>query len=139
MTNAKTGKVERVFVNLAAVYPNPNDPNEEFSFEEMRARSRGWLNKDWGAERREAKQATSIAAPIPHSVPSPTAATDDIDGHTQNFQPVAGASGGSGDRMEATSCKGVAQEGKPVRPKKMKVMEVKGETQTSRFGTPRLI
>ncbi|KAL8740060.1 MAG: hypothetical protein Q9184_008535, partial [Pyrenodesmia sp. 2 TL-2023] len=34
-TNPKTGKVERVFVNLEAVYPNPENPAEEYSFEEL--------------------------------------------------------------------------------------------------------
>lgn len=50
ITNSRTGKVERVFVNLEAVYPNPNDHNEEMSFEELRAKIRGWTEKDWLAE-----------------------------------------------------------------------------------------
>ena len=45
--NPRTGKVERVFVNLEAVYPNPNDSNEEYSFEELRAKHRGWLDRSW--------------------------------------------------------------------------------------------
>ena len=45
--NQRTGKIELVFVNLEAVYPNPNDPGEELSFEELRAMHRGWLSKDW--------------------------------------------------------------------------------------------
>lgn len=50
--NPRTGKLECVFVNLEAVYPNPHDPSEEYCFEELRAASRGWLDRDWAAERR---------------------------------------------------------------------------------------
>ncbi|KAH0294058.1 hypothetical protein M436DRAFT_46685 [Aureobasidium namibiae CBS 147.97] len=52
--NLKTGRPECVFVNLEAVYPNPSDPSVEFCFEELRARHRGWLDRDWAAEREQA-------------------------------------------------------------------------------------
>jgi checkpoint serine/threonine-protein kinase len=42
-------------VNLEAVYPDPNDPSVEYCFEELRARHRGWLDRDWAAERRRAE------------------------------------------------------------------------------------
>ncbi|KAI9769049.1 MAG: hypothetical protein M1839_003812 [Geoglossum umbratile] len=45
--NPRTGKSERVFVNLEACYPNPNDPSTELSFEELRAIRRGWINQIW--------------------------------------------------------------------------------------------
>lgn len=38
-------------MNLEVVYPNPNNPNEEMSFEELRAKSRGWTSRNWAAER----------------------------------------------------------------------------------------
>ncbi|KAH0556847.1 hypothetical protein GP486_005365 [Trichoglossum hirsutum] len=41
--NPRTGKAERVFVNLEACYPNPEDPSTELSFEELRAIRRGWI------------------------------------------------------------------------------------------------
>ena len=45
--NPKTGRVEVVFVDLEQVYPNHSDPmSVEFSFEELRARHRGWLDRD---------------------------------------------------------------------------------------------
>ncbi|THV69208.1 hypothetical protein D6D29_10093 [Aureobasidium pullulans] len=53
--NLKTGRPECVFVNLEAVYPDPTDPSVEFCFEELRARHRGWLDRDWAAERRQAQ------------------------------------------------------------------------------------
>lgn len=50
--NPRTGKLECVFVNLEAVYPNPHDPSEEYCFEELRAASRGWLDRNWAAEKK---------------------------------------------------------------------------------------
>ena len=38
-------------MNLEAVYPNENDQTEEYCFEELRAAHRGWLDRDWAAER----------------------------------------------------------------------------------------
>ena len=52
--NPRTGRAERVFVNLELVYPNPDDPvAEEYCFEELRARHRGWMDRDWKGEREE--------------------------------------------------------------------------------------
>ncbi|KAI5257525.1 hypothetical protein E4T42_01019 [Aureobasidium subglaciale] len=53
--NMKTGRPECVFVNLEAVYPDPSNPSVEFCFEELRARHRGWLHRDWAAERRQTR------------------------------------------------------------------------------------
>ncbi len=139
MTNAKTGKIERVFVNLEAVYPNPDNPDEEMSFEELRAQSRGWLNRDWGAERRTARQAKSVLASLPEPISSPASAIEDMGSSTQESQPTIEAALRTDSRVEATSGKDTGREGKPARPKKMKVMEVKGETQTSRSLTPQAL
>lgn len=47
----QTGKRERVYVNLRALYPDPdNDPGSEFSFEEVWAAKRGWLDRTWEDE-----------------------------------------------------------------------------------------
>jgi checkpoint serine/threonine-protein kinase len=46
--NEKTGKAESVFVDLEAVYPNgTGNEGDEFCFEELRARHRGWLDREW--------------------------------------------------------------------------------------------
>ena len=58
MTNPRTGKVERVFVNLEAVYPNDHD---EMSFDELRAKARGWFDRDWAAESRQQKAEQAAA------------------------------------------------------------------------------
>ncbi|KAG9669794.1 hypothetical protein KCU99_g3021, partial [Aureobasidium melanogenum] len=63
--NLKTGRPECVFVNLEAVYPDPSDPSIEFCFEELRARHRGWLDRDWAAERRQAQSTNQAQKTAP--------------------------------------------------------------------------
>lgn len=46
----QTGKKEYIFVDLAAVYPTPEEPGSELSFEELIAARRGWLDLAWGDE-----------------------------------------------------------------------------------------
>ena len=45
--NPATGKKERVFVDLQAIYPRPEEPGTELSFEEVWAANRGWLDQTW--------------------------------------------------------------------------------------------
>lgn len=45
--NPANGKKERVFVDLQAVYPSPEEPGTELSFEEIWAANRGWLDCTW--------------------------------------------------------------------------------------------
>lgn len=45
--NPANGKKERVFVDLQAVYPSPEEPGTELSFEEIWAANRGWLDQTW--------------------------------------------------------------------------------------------
>ncbi|KAL4922831.1 Mad3/BUB1 homology region 1-domain-containing protein [Aspergillus aurantiobrunneus] len=54
--NPRTGRRERVFVDLDAVYPDYKNPNIEVSFEELRAIRRGWMDKDWRAQKEPLKQ-----------------------------------------------------------------------------------
>ena len=130
VTNLRTGKVERVFVNLEAVYPNPNDPLEELSFEELRARSRGWFDRDWAAEGRkrylkkprvEAKE-ESPTAPI--GKPADTLL---VDGSENSLELQNDLQFGGIAAVEDTT-----REGRSGRPRKTKIMEVKVETQKSK-------
>jgi checkpoint serine/threonine-protein kinase len=50
VTVAHNGKKERVFVDLRAVYPSPDEPGTELSFEEVWAANRGWLDQTWEDE-----------------------------------------------------------------------------------------
>ncbi|KAI6824000.1 hypothetical protein KC340_g6262 [Hortaea werneckii] len=60
----QTGRMECVFVNLEAAYPQLGREQGEYCFEELRARHRGWLNVDWTrSEKRD------IAEDLPQNVP----------------------------------------------------------------------
>ena len=145
ITNPRTGKVERVFVNLEAVYPNDHD---EMSFDELRAKARGWFHRDWAAEARQQKagqasaraiaEVSMVAAKEPHverpslkycesqqSNDSPSSnhdSTRTLDlGHTTSLD------------LGQTMAIDLGREAKAGRPKKMRIKEVKGETQTSRW------
>ncbi|KAK5158496.1 protein kinase [Recurvomyces mirabilis] len=54
--NPKTKRLECVFVNLEAVYPDFD--GSEYCFEELQARHRGWLDREWsrGREKTPAMQ-----------------------------------------------------------------------------------
>ncbi|KAI1433037.1 Mad3/BUB1 homology region 1-domain-containing protein [Xylaria sp. CBS 124048] len=47
IVNPQNGKRERIHVNLEAVYPTPEEPGTELSFEEIWAATRGWLDACW--------------------------------------------------------------------------------------------
>lgn len=119
-------------MNLEAVYPNDNDHSEELSFEELRAKSRGWLNRDWAAESkqritevtqiRDAEEQCSTAASAEEAVEV-----------LQPARPKPDTQSRSNSQLETTIAVDIGREGKTGRPKKTKVREVKGETQTSMF------
>ena len=46
----QTGKRERIFVDLATLYPTPEEQGTELSFEEVMAANRGWLDHSWEQE-----------------------------------------------------------------------------------------
>ena len=50
IVNPVSGKRERIYVNLEAVYPTPEEPGTELSFEELWAANRGWLDANWDDE-----------------------------------------------------------------------------------------
>ncbi|RVX71825.1 hypothetical protein B0A52_04224 [Exophiala mesophila] len=52
IVNPRTGRTERVFVNMDSVYPPGG--KVEYSFEELRAQHRGWMSRDWRKTKDEA-------------------------------------------------------------------------------------
>lgn len=118
--NPRTGKIERVFVKLEAVYPNPDNPNEEMSFEELRAKTRGWLHRDWAAESKPRKQNEQQVK---------TKALESTE-HTSTNHGENSSSHLDPD-MRTENMVDESQVLKNERPKKMKIMEVKAEVQTS--------
>ena len=134
MLNPRTGKVERVFVNLEAVYPNPNDLNEEYSFEELRARHRGWLDKNWQTEKRrdrepkQHKKATEVL--IDEDEPQSPGHIAIV--HTDHRELDIEDNRTEDSPGNADTIKEGSREGASTRPRKKRIMEVKGETQTSK-------
>lgn len=153
--NPRTGRLEVVFVDLEKVYPNHDDPmSEEYSFEELRAKHRGWMDYDWAAIRRkeeeeqakkEAEAALAAAEPKakpvplapkqepeqpakPQTVPLKGSIDDDVD-NDENAPPS------QADVDKAKAAKKARREERANRTRKIKVMETKeirGETQTSK-------
>lgn len=152
IVNPRTGRTECIFVNLEAVYPNVDDPYaEEYCFEELRARHRGWLDYDWAAIRREEDEtarrreqavirvhedeeessaervrsqqaAASLAKGLQVSLPL----NDIQDENDENAVP-------SQEEMEkARLAKKLRREERANRTRKIKVMEVRAETQTGK-------
>lgn len=102
--NPTNGKKERVFVDLQAVYPSPEEPSTELSFEEVWAANRGWLSRTWEED-----------------------AVPDFPENNENAPPAAGS------KMTIAFDENgrIPQQGRDGRSKKKKVMEV-NETQISR-------
>ena len=122
-------------MDLEAVYPNVGNPNEEMSFEELRAESRGWLGRDWAAENRQSMLQTPLAEAT--TTPEQPLELRDKPQIPQESQSTQGTQSGSelhdspSVTLENTIAIELTREGKNGRPRKTKIREVKGETQTS--------
>ena len=64
--NQQNGKKERVFVDLSAIYPTPEEPGSELSFAEVWAANRGLLDKSWENENAPLQEAR---LPVAHTPP----------------------------------------------------------------------
>ena len=117
-------------MNLEAVYPNENDHSEEMSFEESRAKSRGWLNRDWAAESKQRIEEPSQACGTEDLI-STAAPVEEAVEVLQPTRPKPNAQSSSNTQLETTIAVDIGREGRAGRPKKTKIREVKGETQTS--------
>lgn len=117
-------------MNLEAVYPNHNDPNEEMSFEELRAKSRGLLNRDWATESKQRIAEISQTHQLKDSV-LPIAPAEELVEVLQPAQPQPDIQSSSNTQLETTIAVDIGREGRTARPKKTKIREVKGATQTS--------
>lgn len=156
--NAKTGRLEIVFVHLEKVYPNRDNPmSEEYSFEELRAKHRGWLDYDWAAirqkEQEDAQRAADAEAllrqpkrtspplapkqteeqpPKPRTVPLKGSIDDEVAANDENTPP-------SQEELDkAKAARRARREEKANRTRKIKVMDVKevrGEPQTGEIAT----
>lgn len=122
-------------MNLEAVYPNEND-SEEISIEELRAKSRGWLNRDWAAESKQ----RIVEKPLKTIVhePNPSLLTETrVDPElVQDVHSQPGTQDSTTILLDSTIAVDIGRGGKGPRPKKMKMKEVRSETQTSMTQNP---
>ncbi|KAF2835017.1 hypothetical protein M501DRAFT_1034831 [Patellaria atrata CBS 101060] len=142
VVNPRTGRTERVFVNLEMVYPDEKGAAAaEFSFEELRARHRGWLDTNWKAFRTEAAQKRDLEIEAERkkalevksvkqtevTVVLSQALDENLVMNDENTPP------NQDDVERAKLARRQRREEKANRTRKIKVMEVreiKGETQT---------
>jgi checkpoint serine/threonine-protein kinase len=131
VVNPKTKKVERVFVDLEAVYPDINNPSLEMSFEELRAARRGWLNKDWSRQRKCPLE--EVAANIQNGdTPEQEKSQDTVDAElSSQLQETLVLEDSSQQDMGTSQQKEGSREGRPGKNKKMRIREIRQETQTS--------
>ncbi|KAF2743917.1 hypothetical protein M011DRAFT_450507 [Sporormia fimetaria CBS 119925] len=153
--NPRTGRVEMVFTDLRLVYPDFTNPFAiEHSFEELRAKSRGWMDRDWAAERQKRQDdvrskrplgvapdnfqqshASATLAPkqhvekvhAPKTIPLKGGLDDDFAQNDENAPPS------KAELEKARLAKKARREERANRTRKIKVMEVKeirSETQT---------
>lgn len=126
ITNPVNGKRERVFVNLEAVYPTPEEPGTELSFEELWAASRGWLDCSWEDYETEENDYNNELDPV-----------EELDEDDENAQinmlsqKVATKLVVHHDVLELDENGAIKQQHKPSKPRKKKLMEV-NETQISK-------
>ncbi|KAI9725400.1 MAG: hypothetical protein M1828_003250 [Chrysothrix sp. TS-e1954] len=158
MLNSRTGRLECVAVNLFAVYPDPTDPSTEFCFEELRAAKRGWLQRDWAAERKgTSKQDRHVGVdPLSHALSQGSGTltpeqqlidldidamprafetklrlNDELDENDENQPPHIGDKQDKAQQQKDEVARKLARrEERANRTRKIKVREVKGETQT---------
>lgn len=114
--------MERAFVKFESVYPNDG---EEMSFEELRALSRGWMNKDWTPVAQNPMRPSSGNAMSPRK-PLAFAEPADIENLSQSFQQKVEISDTSTQSLVGMP------ESNPAKQKRLKVREVKQETQTGK-------
>jgi checkpoint serine/threonine-protein kinase len=107
-----------VFVDLDAVYPDYKNPNHEVSFEELRAIKRGWMDMDWRAQKEPLKQISGNAT----QTEDPQ--VDKI--LPEQFKQKLNLKNAD----EAASSQHPETDAKGVKARKLKVREVKAETQT---------
>ncbi|KAJ6163485.1 hypothetical protein N7497_003464 [Penicillium chrysogenum] len=78
--NPRTGRRERVFVDLESVYPDRTNPAHEMSFEELRAIKRGWMGKNW-RQQKEPLQQISGNAGSTESLPGKSHSPEELPEH----------------------------------------------------------
>lgn len=144
VVNARTGRIECVFVNLELIYPDPHDSHVEYCFEELRARSRGWLHRDWREYRRPEQNERRSQRPRMPAVESTTTLIPLAGGDDERSEKLAEDLNREPALVDENNPSAVSQahdreaakrfrrEERANRTRKIKISETKAETQTSK-------
>lgn len=124
--NPNTGKRERIYVDLATLYPTPDVQGSELSFEEVWAKNRGWLDHSWDEESR-AEENMSLDENSPHAFAAAHSARVDALGKGVEQKLVIHQ---DPDPAMYDENGAIQQAPRGSKPKKIRRMEV-NETQTS--------
>ncbi len=122
--NPTTGKKERIFVDLRAVYPTPELPGTELSFEEIWAASSGLLHASWEADTQAAEDVAVVSVASPVDVLADNVATKLVVHHDVVMLDENGAM--------------IKKQDRENRPKKKKMTEI-NETQISKWSIEALV
>ena len=125
---SRPNRTERTFVDFKSVYPGDTDSSEEMSFEEQRANVRGWLNKDWNPVHVKTVPESSLPSNPRITVQQRSLATPETDDSSPRQSLSYRAGNGP---TETTLAVNIDGDGHSTRQRKIKVKEVKSETQTS--------
>lgn len=139
-TNPRTGKVERVFVDLQAIYPT--DSSDEMSFEELRAAARGWLTREWSNDNQRYPSKDEALTSSVHTEASCNFVREnnfnDRQSHSLSSPEILEKSDNiisestTGLDLGHTVALDLGRENKGSRTKRTIVKEIRGETQTSK-------
>jgi len=122
--NPRTGRAERVFVSIEAVYPNER---QEFSFEELRAMRRGWASRDWKRQPQSPLRPTAGNRNAPQT--DSTTSTKEEDKMKIKATEPTDVENLSLHDVSTQSTMGMP-ETKAVKQRRIKIREVKQEVQT---------
>ncbi|CAG8051636.1 unnamed protein product [Penicillium olsonii] len=112
--NPRTGRRERVFVDLESVYPDRSNPAHEMSFEELRAIKRGWMDKTWRKEKQALQQIPGHQDPS-ESLPDHLGQNLSIDTRHQYQDPGDEGHGAKPSKSHRTKPKGESSQTQTVK------------------------
>lgn len=123
--NQKSGRYERIFVNLESIYPTPEVDGTELSLEELQASARGWLSKSWKPQQIDGFKLKKANPSIPVENNSPSGGVNSllIDEFAEKLVIAR-------DPVVLDENNAVKETGREGRNRKFKTMEV-NETQIS--------
>ena len=140
--NPKSGRTERIKVNLDAVYPAANG---ERSFEEVMAQHRGWLEKIWSKEKRSMpdddiaaeEPVEEVSQILPEQHDEESGSKDSSSHDLTSQEPTPDVTFNDNSLSQIAESRSI--DGKEGKPRRKKTMEVRAETQTGWFHNDRRV